>query len=171
MRYHTTLSVLAAVGLSAPMALADSFAISSLVDRAGPNANAYETWVAYIGGVAGPSNHAPRLGATARSDISMNSYLSFMLTGPSNASTGETQTFQISAGELGDGPGLPGGPTGLATADLTSILTPVDHPVVVTKAAPPPQEGPGTFQVVVPLPGAGALAAGGLAIVALRRRR
>ncbi|UYV11528.1 MAG: hypothetical protein NCW75_09465 [Phycisphaera sp.] len=175
MRQQETLAILTTVGLSASVALAGPADVSDLVGPEIQPSNTGAAWLTYIGSYAGPSNVAQSVDGPAFADEGMSSMLFLTLAGPGNIATGSPVIFDLSAGGFGDGPATPGvlskaTPT---TPDLIGSLQPDEQPGVVTRPGSGQAEetDPGGFQVVVPLPGAGALAAGGLAFVALRRRR
>ncbi|OAB57638.1 hypothetical protein AY599_07315 [Leptolyngbya valderiana BDU 20041] len=166
-----TLGVLAAATLWAPLAMADPVALPDQDSRFGDvSLNWFHDFIA---NVAGPSPVAPpmREHRTAMSRGSVEGLQFLAFAGPSHiASRGPGLT--IHAGGFGDGPD-----------DAPGAFTPVDRlgslqPYLVSDlrigpaaGAPKVQPSEGSFQVAVPLPGAGALAAGGLAFVAIRRRR
>jgi hypothetical protein len=99
--------------------------------------------------------------------------LAMTLAGPSNIVAGSRAALNIDLGDFGDGPGSganefrPAGPA----PDLLASLQTAERPDVVTHRATPITDTDPGFQVVVPLPSAGLLTAGGLAFVAVRRRR
>lgn len=175
MRHQETLAVLATVGLAASMTLAGPADMTAATGVEAQTSNTGATWLTYIRGFAGPSNVVQSVDGFAFADQGVDSMLFLMLAGPSNAPVGSPAIFTSAAGGLGDGPGTQGvlskaGPT---TPDLIGSLQPDEHSGVVTRPGSGQTEetDPGGFQVVVPLPGAGAMAAGGLAFVGLRRRR
>lgn len=177
MQHHQkkTLAVLANVGLAASMTLAGPADISAMTGPEAQTSHTGAAWLTYIGGYAGPSNVAPGIDGPAFATQGPDGMLFLMLAGPSNASGGSPAIFTSAAGGFGDGPDTRGvlskaGPT---TPDLIGSLQPDEHSGVVTRSGSGQSEetGPGGFQVVVPLPGAGAMAAAGLAFVGFRRRR
>ncbi len=174
MTYHTRFVSLLATGLVASVGLADPADVSDAFDT-GPRSAASMSWLTYIGGVMGPSNVAPGMtDSPARQEQSLNSMLYLTLAGPSNTSIGSGVALNLDLGGAGDGPGSDGNEFLVAgpAPDLLVSLQTADQPVVVTHGIDPVTEtDPGEFQVVVPLPSAGVLAAGGLAFVAVRRRR
>jgi|GEM_PF-5737516 len=173
MRHQKTLAVMVIVGLAASAGLADPADVTVELGSDASISNA--SWLTYIGGVVGPSNLAPSMADTqARVEQSLNSMLFFMMAGPSNSPEQSRVAFNVDIGGFGDGPGAGGGNEFVPAAGppLTASLQTSDEPIVVTRRPDPSTEsGPGGFEVAVPLPSAGVLAAGGLAFVAIRRRR
>lgn len=170
---HQQTCAMAMVGLVASAGLADPTDVTAEFGPHTPASNA--AWLTYIGGVVGPSNLAPSLtDSPLRVQQSLNSMLFFMVAGPSNTPGQSGFAFNADIGGFGDGPGT-GGRNELAPyagPALTESLQTSNQPVVVTKRVDPTAETvPGGFEVVVPLPSAGVLAASGLAFVAFRRRR
>jgi hypothetical protein len=172
MGYHKTVAVLTVAGLAGSSALADT----AQLDVAGPELSGIvgPTAISYIAGLVGPSHVAPPTGTHAASSGMDRSSLLFMVAGPDNTAKGPVLT--IDGVGLGDGPGTGGPapvPPALTTADVVSTLQPVDYRTLQRHGDTQTEGDPrsGEFQVVVPLPGAGALAGAGLAFVAIRRRR
>lgn len=173
MRQKQTIAAMAVAGLAASAGLSNPADISSAF---GPStATSSASWLTYIGGFMGPSNIAPTLtDAPVRVEQSLNSMLFFTLAGPGNTPGAQGATFNFDIGGFGDDPGAGGSNefTPVAGPDLIVSLQTADEPAVVTHRVDQSTEsGPGGFQVAVPLPSAGVLAAGGLAFVAIRRRR
>lgn len=173
MKSKGILIVAVAAGVGAPATLADPTALPSIDARFG--AFGTPDWFQnYVAGFAGPSKVAPS-GDSARvvkSEASSSLPLMFSVAGPSNVASGDTTRLMVDPASLGDSPDDPppafstAAPRGSVQPDLVAgpKLTTADRSGTVTP-------GEGSFDVVVPLPGAGALAAAGLMFVAIRRRR
>ncbi|MFI4881497.1 MAG: hypothetical protein ACIAQU_02805 [Phycisphaerales bacterium JB064] len=130
----------------------------------------------YILGVMGPSNIAPTQegkSVLASSTDAHSIMLYQSMAGPSNAPSGirMTRSLTTTAGSP-DGPGDAYFTPQAPRPPLVTSLQPREYPTVITTStASHTETAPGGFQVVVPLPGAGALAAAGLLVVGIRRRR
>ncbi|MFI4917905.1 MAG: hypothetical protein ACIAS6_15535 [Phycisphaerales bacterium JB060] len=165
---HKTLVVLTAAGLAAPVVTAEPAGLPSTDDHLRPT-DQLGFVHDYIATLAGPSNFAPFTGgvaeATAPPSGGLGASTLFMVAGPDHRAD-RNPRLSIPAGGFGDGPGD-------VLGELARAIPPVAGPSPMadrgtsTEGAP----GGGTFEVAVPLPGAGALAAGGLLFVAVRRRR
>lgn len=173
MQNQKTLIVLAAAGLLAPIAVADPADLSA--GQFQFEASAPTEWFGnYIADLAGPSNFALSSSRTeaAVAGVGADSLLLLAIAGPSHIATDTGPRLSFDASAFA---GPDDAPRSFTTADYRGSLQPADvlaGPAFSQAQAPPNIEpGEGSFQVVVPLPGAGALAAGGLVFVAIRRRR
>ncbi|MEQ8316929.1 MAG: hypothetical protein RIE77_13735 [Phycisphaerales bacterium] len=173
MQLRSSVIVAAATGVIAPAALADPLALPSTHDRF--DATGSQDWfVRYVLDVAGPSAVAPTSGfaRTATTERPTDSSLLFTMAGPSPFAPDDGTRLTIDPGAFGEGPG--NSSTILTTVDRPGSLLPdlLSRPTITTVDRPGGiQPGEGTFEVAVPLPGGGALAAAGLVFVAVRRRR
>ena len=176
MKKSNVVLVPSAIAALACAAHADPSGLPAQLAQATTGAASADTWLSnYIAAVTGPQVGAGGAGVDGPTDgpptISRNpgisDLLALTLAGPSNQpGPGLSTAFTISASPSDDpgqtGPGNP----------LSETIQPVSYP--------PQTDGPPSslatsgdvgVQVVVPLPGAGALAAAGLVFVAIRRRR
>lgn len=130
----------------------------------------------YILSVMGPSNIAPThnaQSALASSSDAHSIMLYQSMAGPSNAPSGIRMSRSLTT--TASSPDSPGDPYFMPPTPRTPLVTslqPREYPTTITTStASHTETAPGGFQVVVPLPGAGALAAAGLLVVGIRRRR
>ena len=173
MKSKGILIVAVAAGVGAPATLADPTALPSIDARFG--AFGTPDWFQnYVAGFAGPSKVAPS-GDSARvvkSEASSSLPLMLSVAGPSNVASDDTTRLMVDPGGLGDGPDDPSKLLTTAKPRTTMLPDLLSGPRLTTANRPgtvaPPE---GSFDVVVPLPGAGVLAAAGLVFVAIRRRR
>ena len=156
------------LGLCAAAATADPVDIVTFANASGQNVTApHALYNALVedGTITSPLTDG-NVASTGAPEF--NAVLAYLFTGPSNIAPGQGLTIDTSGLDPVDDPGTPGDP-GSVLETLRPTMPQVD-PTITTASTF--VGGEGTFeQVVVPLPGAGALAAVGLAGLMVRPRR
>lgn len=173
----TVLVLPIATGLLACTAFAGPAELAGQSGSQGVKSLTARDWIhAFIADFAGPSNKARVAGDSVNLQASEHAY-SFMLhqlmAGPSNVPSGPRLTRSLTAAT--GSPDSPGDPYFTPRSSPAPLIISVQQrevpPTVTPSTSSDADPGTGGFQVVVPLPGAGAMAAAGLLVVAIRRRR
>ena len=165
------------IGLLASTALAESVSAHS---TSGPSARSVSRasvdWSRIMADMAGPSNRSNASPALFASFQRPGPMLDFASVGPSNvANTGRLPADLVKQlVPVGPVPVRDATPKGVQSGTVVEGLT--EHPVNLPPQSSPPGEvndptGGSGPSVVVPLPGAGAMALLGLGMIAGRRRR